>query len=165
MKNPTEQGVLKTPPEEEMSLMCTKGNADRVQELLDFGVDPNHYGEERSYLFLACEAGHRAIVGGAHVQRIHLGAAIRGGNPYCAEKIVDEFYYAGTEVDLLHVGHEMMLARGEAKRSTPKMLRWLAKQGVAFGEPDRLGRTVLEVARLDGSSQEILETLQELSNE
>ena len=57
-----------------------------------------------------------------------------------------------------------MLQRGVAKASTPAMLRWLAKQGVAFAEPDRLGRTVLEVAHLDQASAEILETLEELSS-
>lgn len=168
MSKPTERGVLETPPEEELALMCEKGNNDRVQALLDYGVDPNTYGEERSYLYLAAIHGHSVIVGklikaGAHIQRTHLTAAIRGGNPYCAEKILDEFFYAGTEIDLPHVGHELMLERGGAKKSNPKMLRWLAKNGVAFAEKDRLGRTVLEVAQLDGASDEIIETLQELS--
>jgi len=168
MSKPTEQGVLKTPPEEEMALMCEKGMTERVVELLEFGVDPNHYGEERSYLYIAVIHGHSVIAGkllrgGARVQRTHLTAAIRGGNPYCSEKVMDEFFYAGTEVDLPHIGHELMLARGEAKASTPKMLRWLADNGVAFHEPDRLGRTVLEVAQTDGASPEILAVLEELS--
>ena len=167
MSKPTEQGVLKTPPEEEMALMCVNGNAERVQELLEYGVDPNHYGEERSFLYLAAENGHHVIVSklvrsGAQVQRTHLGAAIRGGNPYCADKVLDELFYAGTEIDLPHLGHELMLARGEAAKSTPKMLKWLAEQGVPFTEPDRLGRTVLDVARLDGASPEILRVLEEL---
>jgi hypothetical protein len=168
MSKPTERGVLKTPPEEEMAIMCEKGMTDRVVELLEFGVDPNHYGEERSYLHIAVRNGHSTIAGkliraGAHVQRTHLTASIRGGNPYCAEKVLDEFFYAGTEIDLPHIGHELMLARGEAAASTPKMLRWLAKNGVPFAEPDRLGRTVLEVAQVDGASPEILEVLEELS--
>ncbi len=168
MSEATERGVLKTPPEEEMAIMCEKGMTERVVELLEFGVDPNHYGEDRSYLYIAVTHGHSAIAGkllraGARVQRTHLSASIRGGNPYCAEKVMDEFFYAGIEVDLPHIGHELMLARGEAKASTPKMLRWLAKNGVAFKEPDRLGRTVLGVAESDGAAPEILEVLREIS--
>ena len=86
MRVPVERGVLETPPEEELALMCAQGHADRVQELLEFGIDANHYGEERSYLYLAAENGHSVVVGkliraGAHVQRIHLTAAIRGATP------------------------------------------------------------------------------------
>jgi ankyrin repeat protein len=167
MSKPKEAGVLKTPPEVEMAIVVVKGDLGRVTELLDFGVDPNYADEERSFLYSAVRNGHHVIMtrllkAGAKVQRTHLAASIRGGNPRCSDRILDELIYSGIEVDMSHEAGALLFEHGEAASSTPAMLTWLKQQGVDFVSPDRLGRTILEIAEIDGAKPDILEAIRGL---
>jgi hypothetical protein len=162
-------GVLETPPDEELAIVCENGNADRVSELLAFGVDPNGRHDERSYLSIAARNGHQVVVlrlikAGAKVYRSHLLEAIRGGNARCADRLWDELHYDGTEVDLDHDASELLYQRKVAASLTPEMFQWLHRNGVDLSAPDRLGRTIREIAKLDGARQELLDALDALTD-
>ena len=159
--------VLQTPPEDELAIVCENGNNDRVQELLDFGVDPNLRHDEQSFASIALRNGHQVVLtklirAGAKLQRRHLMDAIRGGNPRCAERVLDELHYDGVELDLDHDVSEMLYERKVAAAMTPDIFRWLHRNGVDLSAPDRLGRTIREIAALDGAGPDLLTTLEEL---
>ena len=160
-------GVLETPPDEELAIVCANGNAERVQELLDFDVDPNGRVEEQSDLHVALLHGHQVVVtrllrAGASVFRHHMQAAIRGGNHRCADRILDELHFAGEELDLDFMASEILYERKVAAALPPAMFEWLKAHGVDLSAPDRLGRTIRELAAMDHAPAETLAALDAL---
>ena len=98
-------GVLDTPPEDELAAVCASGDNERVAELLAFGVDPNSRIGHDSYIAVASRAGNhvalsRLIRAGGKVSRPMLRDAIAGGNPRCADKVLDELLTNDELVDI-----------------------------------------------------------------
>jgi len=158
------KGVLDTPPEEELAIVLEAGANDRVTELLEFGVDPNLRSEHNHYAAVAVRAGNhvgllRLIKAGAKCTRPVLMDAIIGGNPRCADRVLDELFYEQIEVDLDVESSQLLLARGTTPKLTVPMLQWLAKQGVDLTMRSAHGASLYELAKRDQADDDVIEFL------
>jgi len=161
--------VLETPPEEELAIVLHNGENDRVAELLEFGVDPNLRSEHESYAAVACRVGNhigllRLLKAGAKITRPVLSDAILGGNPRCADRVLDELYYEGLELDVDVEASQILLRRGTTPKLNVPMLQWLAKQGVDLAVRSAHGSSLYELAERDRASDEVIAFLRDFDD-
>ena len=158
-------GVLDTPPEDELAAVCASGDNERVAELLAFGVDPNSRIGHDSYIAVASRAGNhvalsRLIRAGGKVSRPMLRDAIAGGNPRCADKVLDELHYEGVQLELDVEASQLLLERGFTASLTVDMLEWLKRQGVDLAVRSAHGTSLYELVQRDGGPAEMVAYLQ-----
>ncbi len=152
--------MLDTPPEEETATACRMGSVKRLNELLDWGVSIHARHGGKGFLSIACEHGRLAVVkrlleGGLEPTHRDLILAVLSGNTHVADRIADELHFSGVEVDYWHEGRPLLTRPGFLATSTPRMVKWLLRQGVDPRTRDRFGNDALAAAERDDAPDEI----------
>lgn len=142
---------------------CRAGNLKRVNELLDWGVDPKTKVDGESLLDAACTAGQHMVAktllkAGAEASRETLLRAIRSGNRHCATYVADDLHFR--ELDPFSSSWSAIFGdRAFMADLTPELATWLVRSGLDVSETDSMGRNLIEVAG-SHASPEVVAALQ-----
>lgn len=146
----------------DMLSACKAGNLKRVNELLDWGVDPRAQVDGESLVDAACTKGQHMVVkvllrAGALSDRETLLKAIQSGNKYCVSYVADDLHFR--DIDPFGFSWSASFANPEfVGKLTPEVAKWLVSNGLDVRETDSMGRDLIEVAR-SNATPEVLAAL------
>lgn len=141
----------------EMGVACEQGNIKRVKQLLDFGVDVTREQDSRSYLHRAATFGQYVVIktllrAGAVPDHQDLVAAVGSGSRHSADYITDGLMDHGMDPTAFSWG-QVLAKRAFMESLTPELAQWLVDQNVDLRETDTYGRSIVDLAELNGSAE------------
>lgn len=141
----------------EMGVACEQGNTKRVKQLLEFGVDVTKEQDGRTYLNRAATFGQYVVIktllrAGAVPSRQDLVAAVASGSRHSADYLTDGLLDSGQDPTAFS-WNQVLGQRSFMESLTAELAQWLVDQNVDIRETDNYGRSVVDLAELNGSPE------------